>query len=55
MQLVAEAFLRGYRNENGIQNIGKARSIRYFAPFVWVMHPKMTAVVRDALKRYSLQ
>jgi hypothetical protein len=54
IQLVVESFLRGYRNENGSQNIARARSIRYFAPFVLIMHPKMTAVVRDALKRSSL-
>ncbi len=54
MKLVAEAFLTGYRNENGVENIAQARSTRYFLPFVWVMNPKMTKVVRDALHRYSL-
>jgi len=53
MKLIAESFLAAYRAENGSQVIRKARNIRYLSPFMLVVAPKMTWVVRRALARYS--
>jgi serine/threonine protein kinase len=53
IKIVAEAFLTGYRSENGTQVIAKARNVRYLLPFVLFLAPNMRMVIRDALKRYS--
>jgi tRNA A-37 threonylcarbamoyl transferase component Bud32 len=53
MKLIAESFLAAYRTENGSQVIRKARNIRYLSPFMLVLAPKMTWMVRKALASYA--
>ncbi|MDA4128983.1 MAG: hypothetical protein OK422_05980 [Thaumarchaeota archaeon] len=53
MKLVAEAFLKGYRNENTGQPVRKAKRLRYLGPFILFLTPKKIRVIRAALKKYS--
>ena len=53
IKLVAEAFLTGYRSENGNQVVSKARNVRYLLPFVLFLAPNLRKVIRGALKSYS--
>ena len=50
---VAEAFLEGYRRANGAENIVKAKSPKYIAPFRPLTTPQMLKVVRESIEAYS--
>jgi len=50
---VAEAFLSGYREANGAENIAKAKSSKYVAPFRPLSAPQMLKVVRESIEAYS--
>ncbi|HUH99962.1 MAG TPA: hypothetical protein VLY65_02865 [Nitrososphaerales archaeon] len=53
MRKVSDAFLNGYKAANGLENIAKARSPRYVAPFRPLTAPQMLRVVRDSLESHS--
>ncbi|HEV2389194.1 MAG TPA: hypothetical protein VGS04_00570 [Nitrososphaerales archaeon] len=50
---VAEAFLEGYKRENGVENIAKAKSPKYIAPFRPLTTPQMLKAVRESIEAYS--
>jgi len=50
---VAEAFLRGYKSANGAENIAKAKSPKYVAPFRPLTTPQMLKVVRESIEACS--
>jgi tRNA A-37 threonylcarbamoyl transferase component Bud32/predicted nucleotidyltransferase len=50
---VAEAFLVGYRRENGVENIAKAKSPKYVAPFRPLTAPQMLKAVRESIEANS--
>jgi len=50
---VAEAFLEGYKRANGAENIVKAKSPKYVAPFRPLTTPQMVKVVRESIEAYS--
>jgi len=50
---VAEAFLEGYKGANGVENIVKAKSPKYVAPFRPLTAPQMLKVVRESIEAYS--
>jgi tRNA A-37 threonylcarbamoyl transferase component Bud32 len=53
LRLVAESFLEAYQAQNGNRVIEKAGNLRYMAPFLPFVAPKMRKVVRDALEKYA--
>ena len=50
---VAEAFLEGYKRANGVENIVKAKSPKYVAPFRPLTAPQMLKAVRESIEAYS--
>jgi tRNA A-37 threonylcarbamoyl transferase component Bud32 len=50
---VAEAFLTGYRRANGAENIAKAKSSKYVAPFRPLTTPQMLKAVRESIEANS--
>jgi tRNA A-37 threonylcarbamoyl transferase component Bud32/predicted nucleotidyltransferase len=50
---VADAFFKGYRSANGTENISKARSPKYVAPFRPLSVPQMLKVVRESMDANS--
>jgi tRNA A-37 threonylcarbamoyl transferase component Bud32/predicted nucleotidyltransferase len=50
---VTEAFLEGYKRANGAENIVKAKSPKYVAPFRPLTAPQMLKVVRESIEAYS--
>jgi tRNA A-37 threonylcarbamoyl transferase component Bud32/predicted nucleotidyltransferase len=50
---VTEAFLEGYKKANGAENIAKAKSPKYVAPFRPLTAPQMLKVVRESIETYS--
>ena len=50
MKKVAEAFLAGYKKVNGAENIVKAKSPKYVAPFRPLTAPQVLRVVREAIE-----
>jgi tRNA A-37 threonylcarbamoyl transferase component Bud32/predicted nucleotidyltransferase len=50
---VADAFFKGYREENGAENIAMARSPKYVAPFRPLSVPAMLKVVRESMDANS--
>lgn len=50
---VADAFFRGYRKANGAENIARARSPKYVAPFRPLSVPGMLKVVRESMDANS--
>jgi tRNA A-37 threonylcarbamoyl transferase component Bud32/predicted nucleotidyltransferase len=50
---VTEAFLEGYKKANGAENIVKAKSPKYVAPFRPLTAPQMLKVVRESIEAYS--
>lgn len=50
---VAVAFLEGYKKANGAENVMKAKSPKYIAPFRPLTAPQMLKVVRESLEAYS--
>jgi Kae1-associated kinase Bud32 len=50
---VTEAFLEGYRKANGAENLVKAKSPKYVAPFRPLTAPQMLKVVRESIEAYS--
>ncbi len=53
MKKVAGAFLRGYGESNGPENIAKAKSTKYITPFRPLSAPQMLKVVRESLEAQS--
>lgn len=53
VKLVADSFLEAYRSENGAEVIARAKSMRYFKPFVPVVSRKMMEVIQGEIERYS--
>ncbi len=50
---VAEAFLRGYKKSNGVENIVKAKSPKYVAPFRPLTAPQVLKTVRETIEASS--
>ena len=50
---VAEAFLKGYKKANGTENIVKASSQKYIAPFRPLTAPQVLKAVKDSLDANS--
>ncbi len=50
MRKVAEAFLRGYRRANGVDNIAKAKSPKYVAPFRPLTAPQVLKTVKESIE-----
>jgi tRNA A-37 threonylcarbamoyl transferase component Bud32 len=50
---VADAFLRGYKEANGTENIVKATSQKYVAPFRPLSTPGILKVVRESIEESS--
>jgi tRNA A-37 threonylcarbamoyl transferase component Bud32 len=50
---VTEAFLEGYKKANGAENLVKAKSPKYVAPFRPLTAPQMLKVVRESIEAYS--
>ena len=50
---VAEAFLRGYKRANGTENILKAKSPKYVAPFRPLTSPQLLKTVRETIEANS--
>jgi len=50
MRKVADAFLEGYKEANGTENIAKAKSAKYVAPFRPLTAPQVLKVVKDSLE-----
>jgi hypothetical protein len=47
--------LEGYKKANGAENIVKAKSPKYVAPFRPLTAPQMLKVVRESIETYSAQ
>ena len=54
MKKVADAFLRGYKTANGIENIVKAKNPKYIAPFRPLTTPQLMKVVRESIESNSV-
>ena len=50
---VADAFLRGYRNANGPENIAIAKSPKYIAPFRPLSAPQVLNAVKESIEENS--
>lgn len=50
---VADAFLAGYRRENGAENIVKSKNPRYLAPFRPLTAPQVLKAVRESMDANS--
>ncbi|MDG6915860.1 MAG: hypothetical protein JRM90_07830 [Nitrososphaerota archaeon] len=50
MRKVADAFLKGYRRVNGVENIARAGAQRYVAPFRPLTAPGLLKTVRESLE-----
>jgi tRNA A-37 threonylcarbamoyl transferase component Bud32/predicted nucleotidyltransferase len=55
MKKVAEAFLKGYTKANGNENIAKALSPKYIAPFRPLTAPQVLRIVRESLDANSIE
>ena len=53
MKKVADAFLKGYRRANGTENIVKAKSPKYVAPFRPLSAPQVMKVVKESIDANS--
>jgi tRNA A-37 threonylcarbamoyl transferase component Bud32/predicted nucleotidyltransferase len=53
MKTLSDAFLKGYARTNGTENIVKARSPKYVAPFRPVTTPQMVKVVKESMEANS--
>lgn len=50
---MTEAFLKGYKDSNGEENIVKAKSPKYVAPFRPLTTPQMLKAVRESIEAFS--
>jgi tRNA A-37 threonylcarbamoyl transferase component Bud32/predicted nucleotidyltransferase len=53
LKMVADAFLKGYEGANGSENIRKARSHKYAAPFRPLTPPAVMKAIRDSLEAFA--
>jgi tRNA A-37 threonylcarbamoyl transferase component Bud32 len=53
MKKVADAFLKGYKRENGAENIVKAKSPKYVAPFRPLSAPQVMKTVKESIEANS--
>jgi hypothetical protein len=53
MKEIAAAFLKGYVSEGEKAAIERARSNRYFAPFLPFLTPGMSGMLREVLEDFS--
>jgi tRNA A-37 threonylcarbamoyl transferase component Bud32/predicted nucleotidyltransferase len=53
MKRVAEAFFSGYRRVNGTENIAKAKSPKYIAPFRPLTAPQVLKAVKESIEANS--
>jgi len=53
LKMVADAFLEGYEEANGSENIRKAKHQKYVRPFRPLTPPAVLAAIRESLESYS--
>lgn len=53
MRVVANAFLDGYVETNGAENIAKAKSAKYLGPFTPLIVPQVLRAIRGSLESHA--